>query len=141
MNLSVAQELQARGWVVRLAVLFDRCRVIGDQDCQGLDLTRLGHPRFTGKIQALRQLVPLVRAADIVIGGVECAATMYGDLAVVKTLLLDRIEWLVIACLGTAEIIVAPLTHAAMQAYQGHERIRRAARMVLAPVVPRFALY
>ena len=52
-------------------------------------------------------------------------------------LLPNGIAWGVILCFGVAEILFAPLTLAAVQAYQGHERIGRAARMTLAPVLPR----
>lgn len=47
--------------------------------------------------------------------------------------------WIVVICLGVAEIVFAPLTVASIQAYQGHERIGRAARLVLVPIVPRLA--
>ncbi len=39
--------------------------------------------------------------------------------------------------LGAAEIVLSPLTLAVMHAYQGHERLGRAARMALMPLVPR----
>lgn len=47
--------------------------------------------------------------------------------------------WIIVVCLGAAEILFAPLTQATIQAYQGHERIGRAARIVLAPILPRLA--
>lgn len=47
--------------------------------------------------------------------------------------------WVAVVCVGAAEILLAPLTLAAIQAYQGHERIGRAARIVLAPILPRLA--
>ncbi len=49
------------------------------------------------------------------------------------------IPWAVVAWIGVAELIFAPIALVAIQAYQGHERIGRAARLVLAPVVPRLA--
>jgi O-antigen/teichoic acid export membrane protein len=45
----------------------------------------------------------------------------------------------VVALIGAAELVFAPLASTAIQAYQGHERIGRAARLVLAPVLPRLA--
>lgn len=45
----------------------------------------------------------------------------------------------VVLCIGLAEILFVPLTQCAMQAYQGHERMGRAARILLAPVLPRTA--
>lgn len=53
------------------------------------------------------------------------------------TVLPNRIGWVAIVCIGAAEILFSPLALAAMQAYQGHERLGRAAYLALAPVVPR----
>ncbi len=55
------------------------------------------------------------------------------------TILPASVDGVVIVNLGVAEIALTPLTLSAMQAYQGHERIGRAARVVLAPVLPRLA--
>lgn len=55
-------------------------------------------------------------------------------------LLPGQIDWIAITCIGVAEILFAPITLAAVQAYQGHERIGRAARMVLVPILPRLAV-
>ncbi|MEJ2714437.1 MAG: oligosaccharide flippase family protein [Acidihalobacter sp.] len=55
-------------------------------------------------------------------------------------ILPNRIGWVATICIGAAEILSAPLTLAAVRAYQGHERIGRAARMVLAPILPRLAV-
>ncbi len=49
------------------------------------------------------------------------------------------IPWAVVAWIGVAELIFAPIALVAMHAYHGHERIGRAARLVLAPVLPRLA--
>ncbi len=49
------------------------------------------------------------------------------------------ISWAVIAWIGVAELIFSPLALVVIHAYQGHERIGRAARLVLAPVLPRLA--
>lgn len=46
---------------------------------------------------------------------------------------------MVVICIGLAEVVFAPLTQSAIQAYQGHERIGRAARILLAPVLTRLA--
>jgi len=47
--------------------------------------------------------------------------------------------WVAVVCMGAAEILLAPLTLGAAQAYQGHERMGRAARIVLVPIMPRLA--
>lgn len=54
-------------------------------------------------------------------------------------ILPTQISWSVILCIGVAELIFAPIALVATHAYQGHERIGRAARLVLAPVLPRLA--
>ncbi|SMC22450.1 Membrane protein involved in the export of O-antigen and teichoic acid [Desulfacinum hydrothermale DSM 13146] len=54
-------------------------------------------------------------------------------------ILPERIGWVVIVCLGAAEILLTPLMLAGVQGYQGHERMGRAARIVLAPILPRLA--
>lgn len=45
----------------------------------------------------------------------------------------------VIGFIGLAELVFAPLALAAINAYQGHERIGRAARLVLTPLLSRLA--
>ncbi|APZ43970.1 oligosaccharide flippase family protein [Acidihalobacter ferrooxydans] len=65
------------------------------------------------------------------------ALLLYGALA--WLLLPADIHWDVVMGFGVAEILFARVGHAAMQAYQGHERMGRAARMHLAPIVPRVA--
>jgi len=52
-------------------------------------------------------------------------------------ILPDQITWVVIVCIGAAEILFGPVALAVVQAYQGHERMARAARIVLVPVLPR----
>lgn len=81
MNLYLATELQTRGWPVRVTVLFDRDRVLNEAVCSGLEITTLGQRGPSGQVKALGRLVQLAHEADIVIGGVECAATTYGFLA------------------------------------------------------------
>jgi O-antigen/teichoic acid export membrane protein len=49
------------------------------------------------------------------------------------------ISWAAILFIGLAELFFAPLVLAGVNAYQGHERIGRAARLVLAPILPRLA--
>jgi len=49
----------------------------------------------------------------------------------------DSVSFYVIVLLGIAELFFAPISVAAITAYQGHERIGRSARLVLVPVVPR----
>lgn len=81
MNLRLAHELQKRGWSVRIAVLFDRWRVLGEDTCSGLDIVILGSTGLLAKMRGLMRLMQLARNSDIVIGGMECAATTYGYLA------------------------------------------------------------
>jgi O-antigen/teichoic acid export membrane protein len=40
--------------------------------------------------------------------------------------------------IGIAEIVFAPVAQLAANAYQGHDRIARSSRLIIAPVVPRF---
>ena len=47
------------------------------------------------------------------------------------------ISWVTILFIGLAELLFSPLVLAGVNAYQGHERIGRAARLVLAPILPR----
>jgi len=47
------------------------------------------------------------------------------------------ISFSVVVLLGIAELFFAPISLAAITAYQGHERIGRSSRMVLVPVIPR----
>ncbi|AOU98991.1 hypothetical protein BI364_14435 [Acidihalobacter yilgarnensis] len=47
------------------------------------------------------------------------------------------ITWLAIIFIGLAEIVCMPFTLACMNAYQGHERIGRAAKLLLLPIAPR----
>nr|BAL55763.1 polysaccharide biosynthesis protein [uncultured Gammaproteobacteria bacterium] len=49
----------------------------------------------------------------------------------------DAIHWTVVICLGIAEILLSPILQAATHAYQGHERMGRAARMQMVPIVSR----
>ena len=50
-----------------------------------------------------------------------------------------QVGWSVILCIGVAEIFLSPLTIAVIEAYQGHERIGRSARVTLAQTLPRLA--
>jgi O-antigen/teichoic acid export membrane protein len=50
-----------------------------------------------------------------------------------------QVGWSVIFCIGIAEILLSPLTIAVIEAYQGHERIGRSARVTLAQTLPRLA--
>jgi glycosyltransferase involved in cell wall biosynthesis len=81
MNLLLASALQQRGWHLSVAVLFNRCRAVNDDIHSGLELFQLGGTGVSGKVRALAGLLKLARDADVVIGGVECAATSYGYLA------------------------------------------------------------
>lgn len=84
MNVRLARALQDRGWSVRVAALFDRQRVLGEEACRGLDIRVLGKRGWKGQCEALAQLFRLACDTDIVIGGVECAATTYGYWAAQK---------------------------------------------------------
>jgi O-antigen/teichoic acid export membrane protein len=52
-------------------------------------------------------------------------------------ILPDKIDWTVFFFIGAADILFAPFAQATMNAFQGHERIGRAAWLTLAPVLPR----
>lgn len=79
-NVHLARQLQQRGWMVQLAVLFDRPEAVSSSLLHGLVVTRL-HARGTaGKLTALRRLAGMAKSADLVIGGMEFAATNYGYL-------------------------------------------------------------
>jgi len=79
MNLRLARQLQSRDYPVRLLTLFKR-PWFEPLDPFGLDVVRL-NMRGWNKPLAVLRLLPWVRQADIVIGGVEDAATNYGWLA------------------------------------------------------------
>nr|BAL54436.1 glycosyl transferase family 1 [uncultured Gammaproteobacteria bacterium] len=79
MNVRLARQLQNRGWPVRLVTLFKR-PWFEPLDATGLDVVRLNAQGWAKPLVALR-LLPLARQADVVIGGVEDAATNYGWLA------------------------------------------------------------
>ncbi len=81
MNVRLVQELSRRGWPVHLAVLFDRWRVIEESACQDVSMTVLNTSGPLARLQALGALATLARQFDLVVGGVECAATTYGFLA------------------------------------------------------------
>jgi len=55
-----------------------------------------------------------------------------------RLMLANRIGWFPIFCIGAAEICFAPLTFVTIQAYQGHERIGRAAYVLSFAIIPRF---
>jgi O-antigen/teichoic acid export membrane protein len=58
-------------------------------------------------------------------------------LALARLILPASISWTSIFFIGIAELIFAPLSQAAANVYQGHDRIVRSSRLVLAPVIPR----
>ncbi|MGH8547921.1 MAG: oligosaccharide flippase family protein [Methylococcales bacterium] len=58
-------------------------------------------------------------------------------LAISCAVLPQSIPFTVVLLLGASELILWPLANVAVFAYQGHERMGRASRMMLAPVVPR----
>jgi glycosyltransferase involved in cell wall biosynthesis len=81
MNLRLAHQLQMQEWRVRLAVLFDRWRVVGEDICGGLEIVHLGKFSLRNRLLLPARLAHLAKEAEVVIGGVECAATTYGLLA------------------------------------------------------------
>ena len=62
---------------------------------------------------------------------------LFAYLTVAWAVLSSQVASSVIVCVGLAEVIFAPLAFASMQAYQGHDRIGRAASLILAPILPR----
>ena len=50
-----------------------------------------------------------------------------------------QFAWSVVICVGVTEIVLSPLILTVMQAFQGHDRIGRAARVVVAQILPRIA--
>lgn len=52
-------------------------------------------------------------------------------------LLPKQIPWIVIILIGLTELIFSPLALACVHAYQGHERMGRASKLMLVPVLPR----
>lgn len=83
MNLRLARALVRRGWEVQLAVLFERptAPFVEQRFYAGLPLCRLGARDMLGKMLLPWRLVGLARKADLVIGGLELAATNYGFVA------------------------------------------------------------
>lgn len=66
-------------------------------------------------------------------------ALLFGYSWVAWTIIGDQVVWSVILCIGAAEILISPFAVVSIHAYQGHERIGRAARLILAPILPRLA--
>lgn len=60
-------------------------------------------------------------------------------LAISQAVLPGNIPFVAVILIGIAELILWPLANVAVFAYQGHERMGRASRMMLPPVVARFA--
>lgn len=81
MNVRVAHQLQLRGWRVSLVVLFDRPVSVSVAQLDGLDVVRLRAGGFLAKAGLLVQLARLAAHVDVVIGGMEFAATNYGFVA------------------------------------------------------------
>jgi len=50
----------------------------------------------------------------------------------------EKIKWVVIISLGVSELALIPLSSMAMLAFQGHDRIGKAASLILVPIIPRF---
>lgn len=67
------------------------------------------------------------------------APILFGAYCLLAWAILPAVSWTVIALLGVAELLFAPLALASVRAFQSHERMHRAARLVLLNVVPRLA--
>jgi len=81
MNVRLTQQLQQRGWHVDLAVLFRRDEVIPAETLSGLEVHRFNATNLPTKLAALARLAQLAKRYDLVVGGMEFAATNYGYLA------------------------------------------------------------
>jgi glycosyltransferase involved in cell wall biosynthesis len=81
MNVRLAQQLRQRSWDVALAVLFRRDEVIPAETLSGLEVHRFNATTLPTKLAALARLAQLAKRYDLVVGGVEFAATNYGYLA------------------------------------------------------------
>ena len=58
-------------------------------------------------------------------------------LGLARLALPEAVSWPPVIAIGLAEVVMAPLLFAAVSAFQAHERMDRAAWMVVVPVVPR----
>lgn len=82
MNLRLASLLANRGWLVTVVALFKRQseRVHG-LDLPGLKLVSIDADHLYQRILLPYRIAKLARRADVVIGGLELAATTYGYIA------------------------------------------------------------
>ena len=78
MNIRLAEQLALRGWDVRVVILFKRPITISKSRLQPINLQYLGANSFASKVALIPQLARHARAADVVIAGMELAATNYG---------------------------------------------------------------
>ena len=78
MNMRLARQLQLRGWQVSIAVLFDRPAAITAAQLKGLDIVLLRALGHFAKARLPMCLAHLAAHADVVLGGMEFAATNYG---------------------------------------------------------------
>jgi glycosyltransferase involved in cell wall biosynthesis len=81
MNLRLARQLRLRGWQVSIAVLFDRPVAVTAAQLEGLDTVQLRARGPFAKARLPMQLARLAAHADVVLGGMEFAATNYGYVA------------------------------------------------------------
>lgn len=81
MNVRLARELQSRKWRVQVVVLFNRAYTRLLRKLSGLPVTQLGARNIYHKICLPFRLAVLAAKADIVIGGMELAATNYAFVA------------------------------------------------------------
>ena len=58
-------------------------------------------------------------------------------LLIARLALPTEISWISLLSIGIAELALAPIAQAAANAYQGHDRMARSARLILAPTIPR----
>jgi len=78
MNLRLAQQLASRGWAVRVAILFNRPQLVPELSLKDLEVRHLNAQSTFSKLMLPLRLALHARKSDIVIGGMELAATNYG---------------------------------------------------------------
>jgi glycosyltransferase involved in cell wall biosynthesis len=78
MNLRLARQLCLRDWHVRIAVLFDRPIAIHAAQLKELDIVQLRVCGLFEKAQLPMRLARLAANVDVILGGMEFAATNYG---------------------------------------------------------------
>lgn len=78
MNLRLIRELRGLNWDVHVAVLFDRGCAVRQSLLDGVPFKVLGANDFARKLVLPLRLAKVAKNADVVVGGMEFAATNYG---------------------------------------------------------------